>query len=91
MSVEWNVRLGFGDPKKWLWLSSPPHRLERVKNGRPRKAHPAPLYAVQEIIATLPDEQWQTITWREGSHGPMRKQFVAVRMRLRNGHGCAHP
>ncbi|HYU73473.1 MAG TPA: IS701 family transposase [Ktedonobacteraceae bacterium] len=50
------------------------------KNGRPRKAHPAPLYTVQEIIATLPDDQWQTITWREGSRGPMRKQFVAVRM-----------
>lgn len=60
------------------------------KNGRPRKAHPAPLYAVQEIIATLPDEQWQTITWRDQSRGPMRKQFVAVRMRLRNGHGFAH-
>ena len=50
------------------------------KNGRPRKVHPAPLYTVQEIIAKLPDEQWQTITWREGSRGAMRKRFVAVRM-----------
>jgi SRSO17 transposase len=28
----------------------------------------------------MSDEQWQTITWREGSRGAMRKQFVAVRM-----------
>jgi hypothetical protein len=33
------------------------------KNGRPRKAHPAPFYAVQEVRAKLPDEQWQSITW----------------------------
>src|ERR1700682_3707854 len=31
MSVEWNVRLGFGDRKKWLWPSSPLHRLARGK------------------------------------------------------------
>ena len=58
--------------------SPPPPRTG--KNGRPRKAHPAPLYTVHEIIAQLPEEQWQTITWREGSRGAMRKQFVAVRM-----------
>jgi len=38
------------------------------------------VYTVQEIIAKLPDEQWKTITWREGSRGAMSKQFVAVRM-----------
>jgi len=69
--------------------SAPPPRTG--KNGRPRKAHPAPLYTVQEVNAKLPDEQWQTITWREGSRGPMRKQFVALRMRLRNGHRRSHP
>ena len=58
--------------------SAPPPRTG--KNGRPRKAHPAPLYTVQQIIAKMSDEQWQTITWREGSRGAMRKQFVAVRM-----------
>jgi SRSO17 transposase len=69
--------------------STPPPRTR--KNGRPRKTHPAPLYTVQEIIAKLPDEQWKTITWREGSRGAMSKQFVAVRMRLRHWHLCPHP
>jgi SRSO17 transposase len=68
--------------------SAPPPRTG--KNGRPRKAHPAPLYTVQQIIAKISDEQWQTITWREGSRGAMRKQFVAVRMRLRNRHRRSH-
>jgi SRSO17 transposase len=68
--------------------SAPPPRTR--KNGRPRKAHPAPLYTVQQIIAKMSDEQWQTITWREGSRGAMRKQFVAVRMRLHNRHRRSH-
>jgi SRSO17 transposase len=68
--------------------SAPPPRTG--KNGRPRKAHPAPLYTVQQIIAKMSDEQWQTITWREGSRGAMRKQFVAVRMRLRHRHRRSH-
>ena len=49
------------------------------KNGRPRLGHPARLYSLQEIVATLPDEQWQSITWQVGSRGPMRKQFVTIR------------
>ena len=68
--------------------SAPPPRTG--KNGRPRKAHPAPLYTVQQIIAKISDEQWQTITWREGIRGAMRKQFVAVRMRLRHRHRRSH-
>src|SRR5262249_29254052 len=27
----------------------------------------------------LPNAQWQTVAWREGSRGTMRKQFVAIR------------
>lgn len=53
--------------------------------GRPHKAHPAPRYLAHAILAALPATQWQTITWRTGSKGPMQKQFVAVRMHMGTG------
>ena len=33
MCVEWNVPSASGDQKKWLWLSSPLHRLAREKTA----------------------------------------------------------
>src|SRR5260221_7754339 len=33
MFVEWNVPSASGDRKKWLWLSSPLHRLARGKTA----------------------------------------------------------
>jgi SRSO17 transposase len=59
----------------------PPKR----KQGRPRThPHPvqvAPLHRADAVIASLPEEAWQTITWRQGSEGPLTKQFVALRVR----------
>lgn len=55
------------------------------KGGRPRKAHPAPLYLAQAVLADLPTEEWQTVRWRNGSKGPMQKQFVALRMHMSTG------
>lgn len=55
----------------------PPYRGK----GRPRKARPAPLLTAEAIAASLPEEQWRTVTWREGTQGPLQKQFAAV---------CAH-
>ena len=54
--------------------------------GRKPKRHPAPLYRVDEVVAALPPEAWEAVTWREGSKGPMRKRFVALRMHW--GKGC---
>ena len=53
--------------------------------GRKPKRHPAPLYRVDEVIADLPEEAWEAITWREGSKGPMRRQFAALRMHWGKG------
>ncbi len=61
----------------------PPPR--RGKFGRKPKRHPAPLYRVDEVIADLPEETWEAITWREGSKGPMRRQFAALRMHWGKG------
>lgn len=48
--------------------------------GRPRKQQPAPLHTVEELAAALPEEPWQTVTWRQGTKGPLRKQFAALRV-----------
>ncbi|MFN8485577.1 MAG: hypothetical protein U0768_21250 [Anaerolineae bacterium] len=48
-------------------------------------AHPSasrqrcPTYRADEAIADVTAADWQTITWRRGSDGPLTKQFVAVR------------
>ena len=60
--------------------------LPRRGPGRKPKRHPAPLYRVDEVVAALPPEAWETVTWREGTKGPKRKRFVAVRMHW--GKGC---
>ena len=58
--------------------------------GRPRrvpKELPAPL-SVHQLALTLPAESWRTVTWREGSKGPMTSRFAAVR--VRPAHGYRH-
>lgn len=52
------------------------------KGGRPRKAHPAPLYSAHAVLAAVAPEQWQTVTWRIGSKGAMHKQFVTIRVHM---------
>jgi SRSO17 transposase len=55
--------------------------------GRPKLPRPAPLYTVEAIIAQQQESGWQTITWREGSKGALRKQFVAIRVHRATGGG----
>lgn len=43
-----------------------------------------------ELLATLPRWQWQTIRWREGSHGWLRAKFIAVRGWRVDGDGRRH-
>jgi SRSO17 transposase len=53
--------------------------------GRPRLPRPAPLYPVGALVAAQPDPAWQTVTWREGTKGPLRKQFLAIRVHRATG------
>jgi SRSO17 transposase len=54
--------------------------------GRPTKPRPAPLAEAQAVIAAVPEERWQTITWRAHVDGTvLRKQFVAVRAHWATG------
>jgi SRSO17 transposase len=55
--------------------------------GRPKLPRPAPLYTVEAIVATQDESAWQTITWREGTKGSLRKQFLAIRVHRATGGG----
>ena len=62
--------------------ASPPAYRGR---GRPPEPRAAPLHTAQEVVDALPDSAWQTISWREGRHGTLSKQFVAVRVHRATG------
>ena len=53
--------------------------------GQPPKERPAPLYTAHELIESLPEEAWQTVSWREGSKGTLSKQMVALRAHRATG------
>ena len=53
--------------------------------GRPKLPRPAPLHTVEAVVAAQPESAWQTITWREGTKGPLCKQFLAIRVHRATG------
>jgi SRSO17 transposase len=53
--------------------------------GQPKKPRPAPLYPAAVVLAALPADAWQPITWRDGGKGPLTKQFAAVRVHRATG------
>ena len=57
------------------------------KRGQPKKPRPAARHDAQVVTNTQAEEAWQTVEWREGSRGTLRKQFVAIRVHA--GTGCA--
>jgi len=59
--------------------------------GRPKLARAAPLHTVEAVVASQPESAWQTITWREGPKGPLRKQFLALRAHRATGNPATGP
>jgi SRSO17 transposase len=53
--------------------------------GQPKKPRPAPLAEARVVLALLPEDRWQSITWREYDNVVLRKQFVAVRVHWATG------
>lgn len=61
--------------------------------GQPPKSRPAPLYTAAGLIATLPREAWQRVTWRERTGTPLRRECVALRVHWATGtprHSTSH-
>jgi SRSO17 transposase len=53
--------------------------------GQPPKERPAPLYTARELIGSLPEVAWQTVSWREGTKGTLSKRMVALRVHRATG------
>jgi SRSO17 transposase len=53
--------------------------------GQPPKERPAPLYTAEEVIASVPEEAWQTVSWREGTKRTLSKRMVALRAHRATG------
>ena len=57
--------------------------------GQPPKPRPAPLYSAKALSEALPEDAWQTVSWREGTKGVLSKQFVALRAHRATGNPTA--
>lgn len=61
------------------WVAPPP-----ATRGRPRKhVDPRSLPAVlrvDEVLAALPESIWRAVTYRQGTAGPLTKEFAALRV-----------
>ena len=57
----------------WSGRGRPPKRLRRGPEHQP--------LAAEELAAGLPAGAWRTVTWREGTAGPLASRFAAVRVR----------
>jgi SRSO17 transposase len=61
----------------WSGRGRPPKRLRRDAQHRP--------LAAERLAAALPAEAWRSVTWREGTAGPLASRFAAVRVRPAHG------
>ncbi len=70
----------------------PPRR--RRRRGRPPRHLQDPTHQPPVRLSTLgerlPLATWSTVTWREGTRGPMRARFVALRVRPAPAHRRQH-
>jgi SRSO17 transposase len=60
-------------PKAWSGRGRPPSLIRRHPEHKP--------VAAKELAQTLPEGAWRSVTWREGTKGPLTSRFAAVRVR----------
>src|SRR5262249_1535482 len=60
-------------PRKYAGFGRPPTLVRRTRHHRPQN--------VQAVPQQLPATASRTVTWRQGTRGPMRSRFGAVRVR----------
>lgn len=60
-------------PKPWSGKGRPPSLYRRDRDHKPTSA--------KALAATLPDEAWQIVSWREGTNTTLTSRFAAVRVR----------
>jgi len=66
-----------------------PPKKDPKKGGRPLTKSGAlalpPQYEVQNLINKIPQDQWKVITWRDGTKGPLQKEYSFLRVRWATG------
>jgi SRSO17 transposase len=67
----------------------------RRGRGQPQKPRPAPRHTAAAVLAALPQDAWQTVSWREGTKGKglLQKQVAAIRVHWATGsprHSATH-
>jgi len=60
-------------PRPWSGKGRPPSLYRRDKEHKPTFA--------KALAATLSDESWQEVSWREGTNATLSSRFAAVRVR----------
>ena len=60
-------------PKRWKGRGRPPTLVRRTATHIPQN--------LKQLALALPPTAWQTVRWREGTHGAMRSRFARVRVR----------
>src|SRR4051794_5102938 len=69
----WPPGAGPLPPARWSGKGRPPKRLRRDAAHQP--------LAAGRLAAGLPASAWRTVTWREGTAGPLSSRFAAARVR----------
>jgi len=60
-------------PKPWSGRGRPPSLISRDHDHRPVSA--------KALAASLAEDAWTIVTWREGTNAPLSSRFAAVRVR----------
>jgi len=69
----WPLGAGPLPPARWSGKGRPPKRLRRDPEHQP--------LAAERLAAGLPASAWRTVSWREGTAGPLSSRFAAARVR----------
>lgn len=60
-------------------------RMPRTKPGARPRIHPVPTRARVTAEELLARTRWRSLTWRDGTKGPLRARFAAVRVAVADG------
>jgi len=65
------------------------------RTGRPRQHPPEELLprprTLLHLAQNLPEDAWQSIEWREGSHGPQKSRFALLKVWAAHGWNAGNP
>ncbi|MEM9072341.1 MAG: IS701 family transposase [Myxococcota bacterium] len=74
---------------------TPPPPRRKGARGRPRTKWISPdgvaPISIAALAESLPSKQFRSITWRQGTRGPQKRRFTALRVRTAHRHCSGHP